>query len=1063
MPQQTVEERSAARKAKLAALRQPKRTVWDSIKDAASGFGEEAENIYDRVRDTGRNAKDQILAGDFPGAFHTIAQPITQPFEGLQDFAVNGLPKLDRTQSAVGGAEMVGIPGEHIKEDVTKGNYAKAAGRGMFAAATMAGGYGASKMFKGLKLPQKTDSVMPDVPSPVREPSVLTMDVDPTPPSPPRYMEGRYGVNKTDWAAKNPLLAPVPDRLRPASPTESYFDSMLPSRTKELVSKPIDEFTQMGKEPGRLPPVQDLGAPVAKSAPVKASTLPAGTQSKLRRIGLTEDQIGGMNIEQANSFLKENAPPKSAGAAPKKSRIQQQPELANNKMVQETIKQAKADRPFSESRDEDLQYLSKMGVKGAQRELEIRAKAKGGFHINEDMSTPDVDPTQPVRPSIGDRVKDETGSVNLKDIFDAAGEAKDKLAGLFKVADKPDNPFMANYRDWVNNRKATTIEGIIKKKEFKDLDSKGLDGIFEFQSGARDGKFADVAKYFDDKFSQLNSAGVKVGFKENYLPQLWENPKADVIDMQRRLGLKPKFTLPSVLENYQVGIALGLKPKFKNVSELVGWYEKTANKSLADRQFFDWLKDNQLIQPKGRAAPNWKTLDPDHFPINKFKGVKKEYTGVLQAPPEIASVINNYLRDPAEVGGGVLQAIADGASLSKNFVLSAGIPLTGINAHGANILARNMMARGVLKGGVEAAKYLVMPKKAGNWIDENLASAASAVKEGLTLTTEDHTMDGSSTDLLRNNRVGQAIAGTKAGNAVEKLLATHGKLFEDPLFKNVIPALKLKHFNQVKAELLAKGTPPEQAGQIASHTTNAMYGGINWEAMARSRDLQNLLRATILAPDWFETNLRIGKGMGKALLDRKNPQGNAYAKAAANLLGAYIAANVVNYATTEDHHLMAQNAPGHTLDIQLGKSGDKVRYIRPFGTAADFFRLPYDTIAAMTGKNPDIGQGLAILGNRMSVPLHVGAHLATRTDHYGRPLTGKDAYGNPISAGKQVGNVLGEVSELVTPSYVSNTIGRATGRLNTEQAVLGGLEMPVRYAKPPQKGKRQRSRLPRVR
>lgn len=1178
----TYEERAALRRAQLAKIAPP-RSYWDTIKQTLSGIEDEGSQIYQGVRDRGAKAASQIREGNYPGAFGTIAEPVLSPFQRLTGMAMSAAsgekpaeaqmasdPRTARTQLG----EMAGIPAGRIAQDWQTGNKPRAVGRGMFAAGLMGAGFGANKMFEGMgRGPELPEVLPPEPPAPPVASSPVGLLPEHTGP---RFIAGDRGIvdahasQLTDVAPirpnfgekatvlpqeRNQVVTPPPyiraqysgtgepaplrnlrtsSGINPlASPENAAFEGLVPDRYKldniqpfhgDVVEQPKPAFYPK-EDPNvvsKLPPVQMPGEQAG-------TILPAGTQSRLRKLGLGEDDIAKLDVQGANDFIKQNGPTKMS-KAPVKSRLKTDPDFKDNNAVKDTLEQAKSGRIFSETRQADLEYLAnKMNNPEAKRELEFRAKNMGGFKINPDMTvdekpsnvtgssdfenrrltkegwkyltpeeiadakatgqeplppagfegTPEEylaqkrarlgnveDPTQP-RPPIGERLKGEQGSVNFKDIFDAAGEAKDKLKALvtkFAGSSSQSTPFMAHYADWVNNRKASIVEGMLKKREFQDLDTQGFAGIKNFQAGLRDGRLKDVADYFNDKYKQLTSSGVKVGFKENYLPQLWDNPKEQVLDASRRLGLTPKFSLESVLENYQAGIDLGLKPKFKTVSDLVGWYEKTANKAIADRSMFNFLHDNGLIQPKQSAPQHWKSLDPDHFPIQKFKSLKKEYTGVLTAPPEVAHVINNYLRDPSEMGGGVLHALADAASLSKNMVLSSGVPKTGLNAHGFNILARNVMSRGI-SGGIEAGRYLLNPKSAKDWLNENLKTAPAAMKDGLTLAVEDHPMDETgSTGLLKNNAIEDKLQGTKIGVGLDKMLAFHGKYFEDPLFKNVIPALKLKHFNEMKADFIKTGMDPRQAGQAAAHTTNSIYGGINWEAMGRSRTLQDLARATILAPDWFESNGRVGKGMAAALKDRKTPVGAAYANIAKNMIGAYVAANVVNAMMTDDHHLMFQNPPGHALDIQMGTSGDKIRYVRPFGTAADFARLPYETIASMVGDNPDMGQGWKILANRESIPLHVATHLVQGIDHYNRPTTGKDAYGRPIPVGKQLGNMLGEVSELGTPQYVANAIKYGTGQMNGEQALLGTLEAPVRYAAESKKTRRgSRSRLTRVR
>ena len=259
---------------------------------------------------------------------------------------------------------------------------------------------------------------------------------------------------------------------------------------------------------------------------------------------------------------------------------------------------------------------------------------------------------------------------------------------------------------------------------------------FKFQAGIRDGRLKDVSDYFEGKFKTLTDAGVRLGYRENYLPQLWEDDPDKVFETFRRLGLKPSFSLERVLENYQAGIREGLKPKFKDIGDLIGWYEGRANKAMADRAFFDHLMETGQVLPKGKAPSHWKTLDPDHFPVQKFRtktaGKETVYEGALAAPKEVATKINNYLGE----ANPLLEGAAKFASLSKNFAMSAGVPFTGINAHGFNIMARTII--GNPREALRVGKYLINPKSAARDLEVSLKTAPWAVRKGLTLTTEGH-------------------------------------------------------------------------------------------------------------------------------------------------------------------------------------------------------------------------------------------------------------------------------------------------------------------------------------
>lgn len=585
-----------------------------------------------------------------------------------------------------------------------------------------------------------------------------------------------------------------------------------------------------------------------------------------------------------------------------------------------------------------------------------------------------------------------------------------------------------HFEDWVNQRRAAKIEAFFKAREFKALDAKDIGGIFEFQEGNLTSELKKLQKYFDDKYATLRDAGVNVGYKENYLPQLWHNTDEELLGFERKLGLKPSFTMESIIENYKKGIEYGLTPRYTKLSELAQWYEARANKAMADRKFFDFLASKNFIQPATNSPLGWKTLDPDHFPMHTIHAGEKIYTGVLKSPPDLANVINNYLKTPE----GPIASFANFASTVKNIVLSSGIPKTGINAHGINILTRNMLsANNPIGGFLTGSYYLVNPSAAERYLLKNSAQATFFVRHGLTLSTEEHALG--------------VIEGNLAQKGLDKLLSVQSKYFEVPLFNKIIPAIKTERAGVIFDDL-SKHYPVEVAAKMAAHITNNIFGGINWESFGRSRETQNIMRSVLLAPDWAETQIKLGKNITQSLLLKpRSPELKAYRIMARNLILAYTAANAANKASSG--HWMWENDPGHTFEIQVGKTENgQHRYIRPFGTAADFARIPYDVALALAkGDLSSVGR---VVRNRISAPFGAAASVIFNTDFAGRPILGKDKYGNEIPVKQQVGGIIGVASGLGMPQYGQALIDLATGRNNLEQTVSRGLELPFNYYKP---------------
>lgn len=583
-----------------------------------------------------------------------------------------------------------------------------------------------------------------------------------------------------------------------------------------------------------------------------------------------------------------------------------------------------------------------------------------------------------------------------------------------------DSIFQA-FKDWVNSRRASRVEGLMKGKEFQNLDSEGMDAILRFQKGAKEG-LEKVQEYFNAKYADLKKAGLDFGFRENYLPQLWDNTPQEIEKVfPKKLSTKPGFTMERIIESYQEGIAKGLKPRFGKMSELVRWYESTANRSLADKSFFEALIKDKFILPSGKQMPGWVELR--NLPSIKGKG---GYEGKYFAPQNLADKINNYLDTPAlgSQSQRIIAGIASFTSAAKNRMLSFGIPGTGINAHGFNILARSYLERGPV-GALETAYYMVNPNAAGKAVDFYMAQAPDAVKSGLTFSTHEY-------DNAIDNPEIRSLLGQKWDD-----------LFEKPLFEKVISAKKMEGWSRLWKEY-AKKMPEKQAKAEAAKFMNTLYGGINWEELGRSRDVQNWLRIGILAPDWLETNLRLGKGMVTSLFNIKNPAGKAYRRAMTYLVAGYVALNVVNKMTSG--HYMVQNDTGHTFEVEAGYTEDgQKRYIRPFGTAVDFARLPVDiAVGALQG---DYSVASRTVRNRTSSLVSPIVSLLTNTNWKGQRIMGKDQYGNPIPPAQQAAGVVSELGTVIgVPAVLREALDYGTGKQGLEPFITQGLELPFRYS-----------------
>lgn len=384
-----------------------------------------------------------------------------------------------------------------------------------------------------------------------------------------------------------------------------------------------------------------------------------------------------------------------------------------------------------------------------------------------------------------------------------------------------------------------------------------------------------------------------------------------------------------------------------------------------------------------------------------------------------------------------LSKLANFSSKSTRAVLGFHVPGTAVSFHGFNEAIRNTMfgsSFSPLKAAerfANAAYYLARPGKAQAFLDANLGDLGKAVEEGgLRITTGDI----GNTSMFKGNNIV-----TKGINALTS---------PKPLFEQVIPALKLKGYQGLLEQYEKSGIPHDKAAKLAGEATNNIFGGLNIGKLEQSPTTRKLLRASLLAPDWLQSNVRLGKGMFDAIKDPMNPKSKVYLTGVSNFLGSYVALNVLN-AINNNGKFSYQNEVGHEFDVAIGKdSAGKTRYISPYGTAMDMIRIPLEIAHAAVEGN--MGKAFSDMRSRASEPIQFSTDLMTNTNYAGRALYDKTKYGKHIPALEQGENIAGDAAGHFLPVGIESGINLAQGKVSPEQFASQVLQLPMKYKTPEQ-------------
>lgn len=661
--------------------------------------------------------------------------------------------------------------------------------------------------------------------------------------------------------------------------------------------------------------------------------------------------------------------------------------------------------------EQTVKQVAKKGAKTLTKELieegaETTAKQAGKTLVRE------ASEKTPTLLKKGAKIVEEAVTPVADDAVRAANAASNAApSGTAKFFQKPQDIAAR----WVNTREGFTNwrAGDIKKSPILTaFDNEGMDAIIDLQSGKNKLRYKGVQEFTDGLFELEKKAGLLEPnqYRKNYLPQLWDNtPEQIDAVFKKTVGKKAGFTKQRLLADYKTGIEAGLTPRFNRVSDLLEARFKTSQRALADKEFIDNLVSSGNAKTLDKAPVGWETVDLT------WEGKP------IAVPPEVARVVKNYTGE----GSALLQKTAEFVSEAKQTVLSAGIPKTGWNFHtGVNIPTRRIAAgKNPLAGVVDSVIWNTNPNSAKHYIEKVVPKDITdgLLKAGLSISRSADDM-------------GYGFKPREGKSAISKARTAFDKLFSEAAFDKVLPAHKLKIGWETYENAIKKGLSQDEAFRIAAETSNTMFGGINTQALGRSKDFQNVLRTFLLAPDWLESNIKIAKGTG-GLVNPKNwskPEYAPFKRFAVNAASMYGSFAMLNKALSG--HFPWENGQGQEFNLATGTYDERgrERMIPVFGTAFDFARIPLQLVQA--GLEGDLKDMARPLRNRLSPPVSAATSLF---------VTGEDYRGRPIDS---AGEVIGQVAQAVgVPSQVTNIVGGLTGEQTPEEVVAGLLEAPLRY------------------
>lgn len=435
------------------------------------------------------------------------------------------------------------------------------------------------------------------------------------------------------------------------------------------------------------------------------------------------------------------------------------------------------------------------------------------------------------------------------------------------------------------------------------------------------------------KLDQGMNAGIIEAAHDGYAPQIWRTPpkrpegSSEAAETRApgnwaaKLDTRdPFFYFHKAFHNYYEGIMAGGVPRSLDVSDLVGIYNVAFNKSLTSRAVVKAMLDAKasdnmpLVMVSGRAQP----MPDAAIPGKGVYLVDSKYRGKAAVTAEgdpYRSLDHPALRDWKWV-----EHTQDGRN-----ILTKGDMLVHPEAfeHLKNVLQDSALRQGNLG-------KVFKPILAANYFLKNSKLAlgtfhlATEAEHAIFHTT--NPWNGKfRIDLTDPKQAGLVRGGLDLGmhdsrEFFSEGMSSHGGLFRhvpglgdlaqgftDFLFKDYIPAIKMRmalHALERNQTRYGGKLSLDELHRLTADQSNAAFGAQNYRLMGRSPILMDLMRLTMLAPDFLEARMRF---VGQAFTRYGGEQRRALVLMAGTL---YVGARILNALLSDDNdpHWEAENA-----------------------------------------------------------------------------------------------------------------------------------------------------------
>ena len=532
----------------------------------------------------------------------------------------------------------------------------------------------------------------------------------------------------------------------------------------------------------------------------------------------------------------------------------------------------------------------------------------------------------------------------------------------------------------------------------------------------------ELRQVYDQAREEGLKKGLDIGYLENYLNQVWQEPWGEIATKVRGAGARPYFTKERVIPSYEEGISLGLTPRFTHPAQLAAHYKEALSKAVANKKLVDGLIKSGYLVPSGDAPLDWQPITAPLFPkVTKTIGKGQTVVSDYKAPPSVAEAINSIF----EYGGGQhsgLEELADlGAKVSKamqEVTLSGGIGPANAFTYGQMI---KEVTAGRVKSPVTSFFRAFSDKNTKEFFQNNQQYQRMMAEEGIPLYTSDD--------------YGKAFKNMAESKTLkQKLGDAWNKVFNEATFKRFMPMLETNFFKDTYEQAVRSGLSPDEARRLAGEATKHFYGIA--DAFSRSKFVEDAASTVFFAPKFRESMVDFWVNNAKALLPKniKNPSYNTNRKFLAGTVLTYLVYDLLNRSLTG--HSMAENKGGKELSVEIPVGDDRSLFVPMLPSVGTLPRRAGEMAGALL--EGDVATAAQKAGSFLSQPISLGSQLLSNRTFYGAPI-----YEQEDTALQKVGKLGGYALEESSHPLIGEPIAVAQGRKTPFEAGLGLMEVPA--------------------